>query len=289
MITNQNQFMKTIRSALGKPADKKRSAKQFPQLLTSPDCADTLAEVAKRSREEQLELIELLQENAKTINLQTHIVGSESEAADVIVDLIRTRSPEFNHAKHVIMHDHPDLAALGLWKRFTREAVTTHTSFPTDRDLKEKTCASFIGITAPFLGVADSATVIEVTSPGRPRSISLVPSIHIAFLRRKRLVADLSEAFALLAHGGLPDSFVCISGPSKTADIEAHMVHGAHGPREMHLVLLSDAQPELQEPPSDPSESRGSADGKKEDITPQISGNGASEDDAKKPPSTDNE
>ena len=65
----------------------------------------------------------------------------------------------------------------------------------------------------------------------------------------ERLVADLNEAFALLAREELPDSFVCISGPSKTADIEAHMVHGAHGPREVHLVLLS--EPELQIPETD--------------------------------------
>ncbi len=34
------------------------------------------------------------------------------------------------------------------------------------------------------------------------------------------------------------DSFVFISGPSKTADIEACMVNGAHGPREVHIVVL---------------------------------------------------
>ena len=249
MITNQSQFMKNIRSALGKQAEGKRPANQFPQLFASPDQSDTLAEITNRTRQEQLNLIGLLQENGKAINLQTHIVESSSEAGNVIIELIRSKKPEFHHTKHVIMHDHPDLAALGLWNRFTREAVTTHTSFSSDSQLREKGCASFIGITVPFLGVADSATVIELTTPGRPRSTSLIPSIHIALLRRERLVADLGEAFALLAREELPDSFVCISGPSKTADIEAHMVHGAHGPREVHLVLLS--EPELQIPETD--------------------------------------
>jgi L-lactate dehydrogenase complex protein LldG len=52
-------------------------------------------------------------------------------------------------------------------------------------------------------------------------------------------VATLEEALALVRREPEPDSLVLISGPSKTADIEAHMVLGAHGPRAMHLILLT--------------------------------------------------
>ncbi len=217
--------------------------KMFPKLFSSPDTTKILQKIRSRTVEEQDALVEILRENGNSLNICSHIVTSLHEAAAVVVDLIRTKDPEFNHTKHVVMHDHPDIAALQLWNRFNREAVTLHTTFSSDQQIKDKTIASFIGITAPTIGVADSATLIQLTEPGRPRSTSLLPSIHIALLKRENLVADLTEAYALLREESHLDSFVFISGPSKTADIEAHMVNGAHGPREVHVVVLAEPTP----------------------------------------------
>lgn len=231
-------FLRNIRKALGLVPENARSTEDCPGLFAAPDNQALLDRLASRSEEERDELVELLRVNAGALGIHLHIAGSAAEAAAVVVEIIRSREPEFSPAKHVILHDHPDVAALQLWKRFTREAVTVHTAFASDREVRDKTIASFIGVTAPAIGVADSATVIQLTRPGQPRSTSLVPSIHIALLRRDRLVADLAEAYALLQAEGRQDSMVFISGPSKTADIEAQMVHGAHGPREMHLIVM---------------------------------------------------
>ena len=238
-MDNQTAFLRNIRQSLGLSPDKERPKRLFPTLFAKADTSLILQGIRNRTAEQQDHLVELLQTNAEALSIKTHLVRTHDEAAALIIELVRTKNPEFTPTKHIVLHDHADLAALQLWKRFDQDGITVHTTYSPDRQLREKTIASFIGITAPDIGVAESATVVQFTEPGCPRSTSLVPSIHIALLKKENLVADLREAYALLQEKAQLDSFVFITGPSKTADIEAQMVHGAHGPRELHLIILS--------------------------------------------------
>lgn len=253
-MDNQTFFLNNIRTALGEAPHSVRFKSSFPKLFSAPATSEIRQKINRRTVTEQEQLVEIFRENGNSLNICSHLVATLAEAATVVVELIRSKAPEFNHTKHVIGHDHPDVAALQLWNRFNREAVTVHTTFSSDLQVKEKTIASFIGITAPNIGVADSATLIQLTEAGRPRSTSLLPSIHIAILRRENIVADLQEAYALLGDGTHLDSMVFISGPSKTADIEAHMVLGAHGPREVHLVIVAEPSPLETTPASSEAE-----------------------------------
>jgi L-lactate dehydrogenase complex protein LldG len=243
-MDNQTAFLRNIRQSLSCSPGSERSKDLFPTLFAKTDTSLILQDIGNRTTKQRDDLVDILKINAQALSINFHIVQSHEEAAAIIADLVRKKGPEFTETKHVITHDHPDLAALELWKRFDGEGISIHTTFSPDRQLREKTIASFIGITAADFGVADSATLIHSTKPGCPRSTSLVPSIHIALLRRENLLADLREAYALLQERPWLDSMVFISGPSKTADIEAQMVHGAHGPREMHLIVLSPASSE---------------------------------------------
>jgi len=45
--------------------------------------------------------------------------------------------------------------------------------------------------------------------------------------------------------GGLPTNALLISGPSKTADIQQTLAYGAHGPKEL-IVLVINAEGDVQ-------------------------------------------
>jgi len=41
--------------------------------------------------------------------------------------------------------------------------------------------------------------------------------------------------------GAMPTNALLVSGPSKTADIQQTLAYGAHGPKELLVLILQDA------------------------------------------------
>jgi L-lactate dehydrogenase complex protein LldG len=69
--------------------------------------------------------------------------------------------------------------------------------------------------------------------------MSLVPSVHFVLLDEQNIHADFHQA--MTAEGwtaGMPTNALLISGPSKTADIQQTLAYGAHGPKELVLLLI---------------------------------------------------
>jgi L-lactate dehydrogenase complex protein LldG len=56
-----------------------------------------------------------------------------------------------------------------------------------------------------------------------------------------QIVVDLKDAFTAVQakySGKIPSMLSVITGPSRTADIEKTLVLGAHGPRELFVILV---------------------------------------------------
>lgn len=109
-----------------------------------------------------------------------------------------------------------------------------------DRDQLRGICASAaVGISSADYGLADTGTLVMLSSPHEARMISLLPPIHIAVLPCSRLLTGLDEIFALLPQpASMTSSMVLITGASRTADIEQILVRGVHGPGEIIVVLV---------------------------------------------------
>ncbi len=238
-MDERNAFMANIRKALGKSSSDSRSPEQCSAIFTSENSTKIIDRISCRTRAERQTLLRQFQENATQVNLIVHVDASFSAAARTIVNIVQNSEPEFNGTRQIIQHDHPDIEALELSKELGGEEVILHTTVANDSQIREKTISSYIGITSPSWGVADSATVVQLTLAGQPRSTSLVPSIHIGVIRLENILADLTELYALLHRNPPTSSSVFISGPSKTGDIEAHLVYGAHGPKTMHIIVIN--------------------------------------------------
>jgi len=123
------------------------------------------------------------------------------------------------------------------------------------------------GVTATEAGIADTGTLVLHPGPNEPRTLSLVPSVHVAVLMVSTLYAGLPAALRVLAPTGtpgrsqvpvtpsggglgppspggeipdMPTNLLLVTGPSKTADIQQTLAFGAHGPKELVIVLVQD-------------------------------------------------
>jgi L-lactate dehydrogenase complex protein LldG len=101
--------------------------------------------------------------------------------------------------------------------------------------------ADLVGISSCFCAIAETGTLMLLSSSSTPATVSLLPETHIALVDEARIVATMEDAFALLhaEHDGMPRAINFISGPSRTGDIEQTIVLGAHGPCRVHLVLMT--------------------------------------------------
>ncbi len=102
--------------------------------------------------------------------------------------------------------------------------------------------ADTASLTHAFAGVAESGTIVQLSGPDNPTTLNFMPEAHIVLLEAKDLHASYEEAWTRLREiygaGQMPRTVNMISGPSRTADIEQTIVRPAHGPKDMHVIIV---------------------------------------------------
>ena len=253
----QEAFLTTIKSALGHSSHPRRGGEGLFTSEFTIEIGEIIHRVKNRSKNEQHQLLDQLVESAKPIHLNIIPLKDTAAVGAAIAGFVKAKEPEWGNLKSVAAWKHPLLDRLSLPAALAAQKVPLYftdleniaavkISKKRERErLRQRIIDSYIGVTSADFCMADTATLVLRTRPGQARSVSLVPSIHIAVITLDQIIADLKELYALLKwdpevkQSGLSNCMTFISGPSKTADVEATMVYGAHGPREVYIYVIT--------------------------------------------------
>jgi len=146
------------------------------------------------------------------------------------------------NAPKILMWDERELPVPGLAEALRARGATILTQSPDktrDNAHRAELATAVVGVTGADGGLAATGSIVLTSGPGRGRLASLLTPIHVAVLKRSRLFETLATYI-----GQHPEAvtaganFVCITGPSRTADIEHVLARGVHGPKEIHVVMV---------------------------------------------------
>jgi L-lactate dehydrogenase complex protein LldG len=98
-----------------------------------------------------------------------------------------------------------------------------------------------IGLTLCECLIARTGSIMVSSRQMSGRRLNVFPEVHVVIATTDQLVKNLQDAFVLMKKKyatTLPSAITVISGPSRTADIEKTLVMGAHGPRQLYILLV---------------------------------------------------
>ena len=114
--------------------------------------------------------------------------------------------------------------------------ITCATFHPDDVEASADLDGTDLAVVDGRIGVCENGAV-WVQQDVEQRAVYFISEALILLLDRKNLVNNMHEAYQKIDTGEYGYG-VFISGPSKTADIEQALVMGAHGARELTVLLL---------------------------------------------------
>jgi L-lactate dehydrogenase complex protein LldG len=121
------------------------------------------------------------------------------------------------------------------------EALALKTIFVEERPEKKALERCSVGITGCDALIAQTGSILVTSRSAGGRSLSVLPPHHVVLATPDQLLPDLPEAFQLLStkySDRYPSFAGLITGPSRTGDIERILVLGAHGPRNLTVILV---------------------------------------------------
>ncbi len=184
-------------------------------------------------------LVDVFTRAAAAVYTQVHRMRDDAAARDWLIAEFKSRE-----CRQVLAWATAKLHLPGLAEALRRTGIEMIDSrLPGPRRLSdlERLEPIPVGLTAAAAGLARTGSVALFADRDQGRLASLLPPVHYVLLRPEQILPDIA---AWLAADGVGERIagssntMIITGPSRTADIAQTLTLGAHGPREVHVVLV---------------------------------------------------
>jgi L-lactate dehydrogenase complex protein LldG len=238
-VKEREAILGRVREALRTPAPIPGSHGHAHAPVTEAAAATQIRKWLPATGATHAQRVEAFAKNSAELKTEFVVVPTEAAATAALAAIARRESWK-RVATHASPLAEPVARALGL------PVLSAEGGY--DRDDLEGCDA---GITGCDALVAQTGSVALSARSGGGRALSVLPPHHVVVASADQLVADLPDAFALLEakYGAAYPSFLgFITGPSRTGDIERILVLGAHGPKQLTVLLIDPAAGPLTAP-----------------------------------------
>src|SRR3989304_1393323 len=233
---SREEILKRIRRGLHRLAIVRGTSENMsPSLSSYKESKQKLEKLHKEMDERRLLLLDMFMNEITKVSGKAIILKSEDEIKDYVIRLVEEHS-----AKSLAIWESDVLKPIHL-RKFLEIKGLRFASL----NSKEEMAEADIGITEADFGIADTGTLVLIANEKQPRSVSLIPPIHVAILQSDVILDMMEDVFAILktsldetgSIAKLTSCITFITGPSRTGDIELTITLGVHGPKELFVLI----------------------------------------------------
>ncbi len=177
-------------------------------------------------------MLELFRAKAEAVSAEVLRVPSPAAAVDAVATVLgRERVADWPGARAVWAEG---LILQGLLDRGALARRFPGLSFEVT---KARAADSRVGVSEFDWALAATGTIAQDATDPRLRLVSMLTETHVAIVRTASLLPDLECLLARVDPRRMR-YLACITGPSRTADIERVLTIGVHGPRKLVIVTV---------------------------------------------------
>lgn len=183
------------------------------------------------------ECIELFEKKYTSLSGHAHRAESAGDIAAIVLDILHGAA-----GKRVALGELPEEVGRAVAIACSDAGIEVLKPPYDNRTLPHSIDAAQVGVSWAAFAVAESGSLVELTTQDATRLVSTLPRIHIGIFYAADLLPTLKAAAAPLRtfYEAHPQHATAtfISGPSRTADIEMRLTLGVHGPEVAHAVIF---------------------------------------------------